>query len=53
MTRGKLWVCKHCLQAIESHEGNQATLAHDIDEDEDSKCDWCEEEGFDALYELV
>ena len=24
--RDKLWVCEHCLMAIESREGNQATL---------------------------
>ena len=55
MSREKLWVCKHCLAAIESREGNQATLRHsvDADDDADSKCEWCEEVGFDTLYELV
>ena len=55
MERGTMWVCKHCLAAIESHEGNQATLKHYVDEDneEESKCDWCEEIGFDTLYELI
>ena len=50
-----LWVCDRCLMAIESHEGNQATLEHYVDEndEEESKCDWCEESGFDTLYELV
>lgn len=50
-----LRVCEHCLAAIESHEGNQATLRHSVDEDDEyqSKCGWCEESGFDALYELV
>ena len=50
-----LFVCSHCLMAIESHEGNQAILKHYVDEDDDveSKCDWCEEVGFDTLYELV
>lgn len=47
-----LWVCKHCLCAIESREGNQATLKHYVDEDE-SKCDWCEEGEFRELYELI
>ena len=47
-----LWVCEHCLAAIESREGNQATLKHYVDEDE-SKCDWCEESGFCELYELI
>lgn len=55
-----LWVCSHCLMAIESHEGRQVTLRHDIDLEYDeenfdkaSKCDWCGEEGHDTLYELV
>ena len=52
--RETMWVCEHCLAAIESREGNQATLRHYVDEDEvESKCDWCEESGFDTLYELV
>lgn len=53
--RKTMWVCEHCLMAIESREGNQATLRHYVDEDDDieSKCDWCEENGFDTLYELV
>lgn len=50
--RDKMWVCEHCLMAIESREGNQATMRHYVDEEE-SKCDWCEEEGFDTLYELI
>ena len=55
MEHEKLWVCSCCLMAIESREGNQATLKHYVDEDdeEESKCDWCEESGFDTLYELV
>lgn len=53
--REHLWVCEHCLAAIESREGNQATLRHRVDEDDDveSKCEWCEEVGFDTLYELI
>jgi hypothetical protein len=53
--RDKMWVCEHCLMAIESREGNQATLRHSVDEDDDveSECDWCHECGFDTLYELV
>ena len=27
----KYWVCKNCLSAIQSHEGNQLTITHDID----------------------
>lgn len=53
--REHLWVCKHCLMGIESHEGNQARLAHGVDEMDaiESRCDWCHECGFDTLYELV
>ena len=53
--RDKMWVCEHCLRAIESREGNQATLRHSVDEEDDieSKCDWCDEHGFDTLYELI
>ena len=52
MVRENMWICERCLMAIESREGNQATLRHSVD-DEESKCDWCEEDGFDTLYELV
>ena len=52
MVRETMWVCDHCLMAIESREGNQATLRHGVDTEE-SKCDWCEDNGFDTLYELV
>jgi hypothetical protein len=50
-----LKVCEHCLAAIESREGKQVTRTHYIDCDdlEGSKCEWCEEEGFDVLYELL
>ena len=53
--KNKLWVCEHCLCAIESREGRQAIMPHYIDEkdNEESKCDWCEEVGFDLLYELI
>ena len=53
--RETLWVCEHCLMGIESHEGNQATLAHGVDEMDavDSRCGWCKECGFDTLYELI
>ena len=48
-------VCEHCLMAIESREGSQATMKHGVDEEDEleSKCDWCEETGFDVLYELI
>lgn len=54
-SRDNMWVCDHCLCAIESREGNQATLKHYVDEqnDEESKCEWCEECGHDVLYELI
>lgn len=53
--RKTLWVCDHCLAAIQSREGNQATLTHSVDEMDavESRCDWCKECGFDTLYELV
>ena len=55
MAREKLWVCEHCLWAIESREGPQAQLRHYVDEEDEneSKCEWCEEHGFDVLYELI
>lgn len=60
MERKTMWVCEYCLMAIESHEGRQATLRHDIeleydeeDFDEMSKCDFCGESGNNTLYELV
>ena len=55
----KYWVCKHCLSAIQSREGNQLTITHDIDlefderNEENSKCDWCEQTDNDVLYELI
>lgn len=53
--RETLWVCEHCLMAIESREGNQARLAHYVDEMDavDSRCGWCRECGFSTLYELI
>ena len=55
MERETMWICERCLMAIESREGNQAVLRHWVDEEDEnkSKCDWCEEVGFDTLYELV
>ena len=50
-----LRVCAHCLMAIESHEGQQVTKTIYPDEDDpiESKCDWCEDDGFDTLYEFI
>lgn len=55
MARETLWVCEHCLMAIESREGNQATLRHYVDEEDEneSKCEWCGESGFDTMYEFI
>ena len=51
----KLFVCDKCLRAIESREGKQAVIEHYVDEtnEEESKCSWCEEHGFDVLYEIT
>lgn len=50
-----LLVCEHCLLGIESREGRQATFTHYVDGENEtiSRCEWCEEHGFDTLYELV
>jgi uncharacterized protein CbrC (UPF0167 family) len=49
-----LRVCWHCLLAIESREGSQYSRAVYVDEEdpEESFCEWCEEDGFDLLYEI-
>jgi hypothetical protein len=53
--RATMWVCEKCLMGIECHEGTQATRRHYVDEEDpaESKCDWCEDVGFDTLYELI
>lgn len=50
-----LWVCERCLYSIETHEGNQLTLKHYVDgnNENESRCEWCEDTGFNMLYELV
>jgi len=50
-----LRVCRYCLMAIEAHEGKQAAMEIFVDEDDEteSTCEWCEESGFDTLYELI
>ena len=48
-----LCVCERCLMAIESREGQQVTRRIYIDEDDPRGCDWCEENDFDTLYELL
>ena len=49
-----LRVCERCMLAIESREGNQYSKTVYVDEEnpEESHCDWCDEDGFDMLYEL-
>ena len=50
----KLCVCRHCLEAIEAHEGRQRVLLiwTDEEDEKESRCDWCEESGFDELYQI-
>lgn len=53
--RERLTVCEHCLWAIESREGKQFHRERDVDPDDEemSKCDWCEESGFTTLNEIL
>ena len=50
-----LRVCDHCLAAIQSREGYLPTLTLHVDEEDpiESKCEWCEQDGYDTLYELI
>lgn len=50
-----LYVCDHCLMAIESREGDLARKIYhtDIEDDEDCTCDWCGENEFDELWQLI
>lgn len=49
-----LMVCERCLMGIESHEGKQFTRKYFPDlEEESGTCEWCEDSGFDTLYELI
>lgn len=53
-------VCSHCLEAIESHEGNQIKRklgrindADLIDDNDEVFCEWCEENRDIAeMYEI-
>lgn len=47
-----LRVCEHCLQGIEAHEGRQFVKPIYFDGN-NGVCDWCEEDGFDKLYEIL
>lgn len=57
MEEKTLFVCEHCLMAIESREGKQMTIRHDValeyEEDEKHQCDWCGDEEINVLYELI
>ena len=48
-----LRVCERCLMAIESREGSQVTRKIYVDEDSPQKCDWCETDDNDILYEIL
>lgn len=50
-TEHNLTVCEHCLMGIECHEGKQITRT--IYCDDNGVCEWCEEEGFDTLFEIL
>lgn len=56
-----LRVCGHCLAAINSHEGRQPFITiyaddfdvEDLDGENGLTCEWCDEPGFDGLFELI
>lgn len=54
MTEKPMRVCQHCLWGIEAHEGYQHAMPIYVDEDDEegSRCEWCDEFGFDTLYEI-
>lgn len=49
-----MYVCERCLNYLESREGSQRAIPVVVDEDDvtESKCDWCDESGFDTLYKI-
>lgn len=51
----KIRVCSFCLRGIKSRESGVVTRAVRVDEadTEESKCDLCEESGFEKLYEII
>lgn len=51
----KIRVCGFCLRGIKSRESTIVTRAVRVDETdtEESKCDLCEEAGFEKLYEII
>lgn len=50
-----LKVCRSCRMGIESREGTLPILTRYVDSEseDESTCDWCEESGFDTLYEII
>lgn len=53
--RKKLTVCERCLRGIECKEGRQKVkliYVDDVDDENESFCEWCEDSGFDTLYEF-
>ena len=48
-------VCQYCLQAIESHERRFFYMGGEpVDENDEneSRCEWCEEIGNDILFDI-
>lgn len=48
-----LRVCPRCLMAIESREGRQFTRPIYLDDDEPARCEWCDDDISDILYEFL
>lgn len=48
----KMMVCEECYEAIQSRgECSHGKLFYVDDQDEnESRCDWCNDNGFDILY---
>lgn len=49
-------ICKHCLEAIEAHEGKQVHIPVEWDDDRQTDdglicCEWCEE--FIDIYDAI
>lgn len=53
--RERLTVCERCLNGIIAREGRQLYITHETDPDDEemSKCDWCEGSGFYELNEIL
>lgn len=48
-----LCVCRNCLSAIESREGRLYYNVLQVDDDDLIICDWCGDETYNEMYELV